>query len=96
MSSPRLWQRKGEEYFLPDPWYDGLEGELNDGLKQEPRKSEKRRSAIVEPKGQIDDFFFVIAGRDRRATREDELRAKERGGRIHRGWKGVQEQSILG
>jgi hypothetical protein len=80
LSSPQLWQGKGEEHFLPGQWYDGLERESYGGLEGEPRTSGRRRSTMVEPKGQVEDFFSVIAGRDVRATREDELRAKECGG----------------
>ncbi len=91
-----MWQGKGEEHFLPDPWYDGLEGESYDGFEGGPRTSERRRSMIVEPTRAKWTIFFVIAGRNRRATRKDELRVKERGGRVRRGWKEVQEQSFLG
>ncbi len=51
LSPPCLCEGKGEECFLPDPWYDGLEGELYDGLKGEPKTSGRIRSTIVEPKG---------------------------------------------
>jgi hypothetical protein len=53
---PCLWQGKGGEHFLPDPWYDSLEGELYDGLKREPKRSGRLRSTILEPRGQEDKF----------------------------------------
>ncbi len=56
LSPPWLWQGKGEEHFLLDPWYDGLEGESYDGLEEEPKTIGRIRSMVVEPKGQEANF----------------------------------------